>query len=189
MSDFNQNVALRSSPVRQWLSADTPVPQRWHFLQRLFVSLLAAVLVAVVAGAVYLVWPSKSASRVPVAAPQSHELPLVGTTWKLTGWTVDGQTASIGPSRLFQFSADNNGELQGQDGCNQTHGTATTTATDIVIHDYATTDMACTASQRQIADHVDQVWSSSGTLHWTITGPALTLTRGANTLIYQASSG
>ena len=141
----------------------------------------AATVAATVAAALLAVQLGGSSGK----APSGGAPALTGVDWTLVR-VVDqaGHATQAGDAQLT-VSAD--GRLSGTDGCNHIGATVRVSAAELDVPALATTAMACLnpSPAAAIAERLIHA-VLSGTVRWSVTGDALTLTKaGEGSLVYR----
>jgi len=183
---LDEEAELRAGTLSGTMMAcDPPLMDQDHWLSD---TVFASPLVASVDGdtltlsreGLELVFTDKS-----VAAPDAL---LEGTAWQLDG-IRSGETISSVPAGTttptFSLAAD--GTVTLHTGCNGGRATATVSGSTITFGPVMTTKMACAdRAGRQTEAAVLAVLD--GAVEWSITGKALTLTKGDQGLVYRVAS-
>ncbi len=134
---------------------------------------VAALAVVAVAGTWLALRPGSSSQSVAAAR-------LTSTDWILAGY--NGTTVRYDSADRFRLTIKD-GQILGNDGCNAFSGPVDVSGHTLRLHGLAGTLAGCTAAAHSLP--LQNYFS--GTVHWSVTGDTLTLTKdGVGTLTYRA---
>lgn len=147
---------------------------------------LAAAVVGAAAAAVVGLVIAGGGSNTPMPAV-GNAPPLLGTTWHLTALT-GANGASVRIVAPASLTVDRPAALGADDGCNHYSGPLSVRQATLDIGTLAGTAIGCTGPIEAQIRLIASVLLDAGTVHYSITGDELTLTRpGAGTLVYRAA--